>query len=106
MKEMEKENKTLNLCEKLAGCPEGTKLWSPLFGEVEFAGFGFDKFFVRKDEEGITATFDKRGYYYDCSEECLIFPSKDNRDWDSWECPKSERSTLTRKCSSRSGWCW
>lgn len=87
---MEKENKTLNLCEKLAGCPKGTKLWSPLFGEVEFAGFPPDKtlILVRSDKEGMTTAFDKRGYYYDSSEECMLFPSKENRDWDSWECPK------------------
>lgn len=85
---MEKENNTLNLCEKLAGCPRWTKLWSPLFGEVEFVCLCSDKVVVRSDKKGITSTFDKRGYYYNYSEECLIFPSKDNRDWDSWECPK------------------
>lgn len=92
---MEKENKTLNLCEKLAGCPKGTKLWSPLFGECEFVALGDDMetsypddcFVVRCDEMG-TTYFDKHGHYFDSSEECLIFPSRENRDWDSWECPK------------------
>lgn len=32
--------------------------------------------------------FDKRGYRFSYSEECLIFPSRENRDWDNWECPK------------------
>ena len=92
---MEKENKTLNLCEKLAGCPKGTKLWSPLFGECEFVALGEDMettypdecVVIRCDEMGSTY-FDKHGHYFDSSEECLIFPSKDNRDWDNWECPK------------------
>lgn len=26
----------INVAEKLKGCPEGTKLYSPLYGEVEF----------------------------------------------------------------------
>lgn len=92
---MEKENKTLNLCEKLAGCPAGTKLWSPLFGECEFVALGEDMetsypddcFVVYCDEMGKTS-FDKHGHYFSTSEECLIFPSRENRDWDSWECPK------------------
>lgn len=95
MKDMEKENKTLNLCEKLAGCPAGTKLWSPLFGECEFVALGDDMettypdecVVITCDEMGRT-TFDKYGHYFDSSEECLLFPSRENRDWDSWECPK------------------
>lgn len=94
---MEKENKTLNLCEKLAGCPAGTKLWSPLFGECEFVALGGDMktsypddfIVVDSDEMGMT-TFDKHGHFFGSSEECLLFPSRENRDWDSWECPKHE----------------
>lgn len=95
MKNMEKENKTLNLCEKLAGCPKGTNLWSPLFGECKFIALGDDMkttypdgcVVISCDEMGRTY-FDKHGHYFDSSEECLIFPSRENRDWDSWECPK------------------
>ena len=92
---MEKENKTLNLCEKLAGCPKGTKLWSPLFGECRFVALGDDMettypdecVVITCDEMGSTY-FDKHGHYFDSSEECLLFPSRENRDWDNWECPK------------------
>ena len=85
----------MNLCEKLAGCPEGMKLWSPLFGECEFVALGEDMensypddyIVVYCDEMGRT-TFDKHGHYFDSSEECLLFPSRENRDWDNWECPK------------------
>lgn len=95
MKEMEKENKTLDLCEKLAGCPEGTKLWSPLLGDCEFVALSEDMktrypdgyIVVDCDEMGRT-TFDKHGHFFGSSEECLIFPSRENRDWDNWECPK------------------
>lgn len=92
---MEKENKELNLCEKLAGCPKGTKLWSPLFGECEFVALGDDMettypdecVVITCDEMGRTY-FDKHGHYFDSSEECLLFPSRENRDWDSWVNPK------------------
>ena len=101
---MEKENKTLNLCEKLAGCPAGTKLWSPLFGECEFVALGDDMettypdecVVITCDEMGRTY-FDKHGHYFDSSEECLLFPSRENRDWDSWECPKPKEERFDPK---------
>lgn len=89
--------KKIDLCEKLAWCPEGTKLWSPLFGECEFLGLSRDidgddemnenNFWVHSPEVG-RVTFDRCGRFFSSSEECLIFPSRENRDWDSWECPK------------------
>lgn len=85
----------LNLCEILKDCPEGTKLYSPLFGEVDFQR-------MRSDDENaivitkgvIDASFTKEGFYYaDVSEECLLFPSKEQRDWSKFTAPwlKKER---------------
>lgn len=84
---MEK-GKTLDLCEKLARCPKGTKLWSPLRGDCKLVEVS-DVYpeIVVLDQMGRT-TFDKYGHYFSCSEECLLFPSRENRDWDNWECPK------------------
>lgn len=84
---MEKKKKRLNLCEKLAGCPEGTKLWSPLFGECEFVKIN-NRIVVNSFNLMGYTSFDRYGHYFDSSEECLIFPSRENRDWDNWECPK------------------
>ena len=76
-------NENINLCEILRDCPKGTKLYSPLFGEVDFQK-------IRSDDENaivitkghVTASFTKEGFYYaDLSEECLLFPSKEQRDW-------------------------
>lgn len=84
---MEKEKKTLNLCEKLAGCPVGTKLWSPLLGNCRILKIREDFITVGNEAVGLHS-FDKHGHYFDSSEECLLFPSRENRDWDNWECPK------------------
>lgn len=92
---MEKRINDLHLCEKLAGCPKGTRLWSPMFGECEFIGLSKDidedpeedEFWVRNAEMG-KATFTDDGRFFSTSEECLIFPSKDNRDWSTWVNPK------------------
>lgn len=74
---MEKE---LNLVELLKGTPKGTKLYSPIFGECELEEINVDKICVIV-EDGYTKIFYKNGTYDSRGDECLLFPSKDNRDW-------------------------
>lgn len=84
-KDMEK----INIADKLKHCKKGTKLYSPLFGEVEFENVD-DKIeiIVHTDEEEIyKVSFEKDGKYYIIYKdaECLLFPSKDNRDWNNFQ---------------------
>lgn len=84
-KDMEK----INIADKLKYCKKGTKLYSPLFGEVEFENVD-DKIeiIVHTDEEEIyKVPFEKDGKYYIIYKdaECLLFPSKDNRDWNNFQ---------------------
>lgn len=84
-KDMEK----INIADKLKHCKKGTKLYSPLFGEVEFENVD-DKIeiIVHTDEEEIyKAFFEKDGKYYIIYKdaECLLFPSKDNRNWNDFQ---------------------
>lgn len=84
-KDMEK----INIADKLKHCKKGTKLYSPLFGEVEFENVD-DKIeiIVHTDEEEIyKAFFEKDGKYYMIYKdaECLLFPSKDNRNWNDFQ---------------------
>lgn len=83
----------INVAEKLKGCPEGTKLYSPLYGEVEFVriDIGNHKFpiIVRALENEIpysNLNFTDEGKWYNTEQsECLLFPSKDNRDWNKFD---------------------
>ena len=85
----------INVAEKLKGCPQGTKLYSPLFGEVELVriDIGNHKFpiIVRALENGIpysNVNFTAEGKWYNVEQsECLLFPSKDNRDWNEFNLP-------------------
>lgn len=84
-KDMEK----INIADKLKHCKKGTKLYSPLFGEVEFENID-DKIEIitHTDEEEIyKAFFEKDGKYYIIYKdaECLLFPSKDNRNWNDFQ---------------------
>ena len=85
----------INVAEKLKDCPKGTKLYSPLFGEVEFVriDIGNHKFpiIVRVLENEIpysNVNFTDEGKWYNVEQsECLLFPSKDNRDWNKFNLP-------------------
>lgn len=92
-------NENIDLVKILDGCPLGTKLYSPLFGEVTFAGVntnGFIGVYTRTHKPQI---FESNGKYrFDnnsSSSECLIFPSKYQQDWAKferfWDKPKGEK---------------
>lgn len=72
----------MNIAEILKDAPKGTKLFSPLFGEVKLESVSNDIIEVRI--EGAVSTFYKDGRYYRSyfNGECLLFPSKDKRNWD------------------------
>ena len=93
-------NENINLIEILKNCPKGTMLYSPIFGEGEFLRINNDDSFpvVVISEGGIPNCFDATGktYYNHNKGECLLFPSKDQRDWSKFKPkkPKFDPKTL------------
>ena len=93
-------NENINLCEILKDCPKGTKLYSPLFGEVEFRKINKTEYPItvlasfpvmdNPDELCVRKYFSSDGKYYKSYKgaECMLFPSKDQRDWSKWKYPK------------------
>lgn len=81
--------KELNLVEILKDCPKGTKFYTPLCGEVEFVTIGsifFPDFPIKTTNNSGDHYFTKEGYYSMAgTPECLLFPSKDQRDWRVWK---------------------
>lgn len=92
-------NEKLNLVEILKDCPKGIKLYSPLFGEVEFDKIDLELTYqVVISISGHKESFNVEGRYlngYPYSE-CLLFPSKDQRDWSKFKVkkPKFDPKTL------------
>lgn len=92
-------NENLNLGKILQYCPKGAKLYSPALGEVDFAGINYyDRTYpiLVKTEDG-TFCFTKQGKLYDIKQsECLLFPSKEQRDWSKFKSkkPKFDPKTL------------
>ena len=85
-------NENLNLLEILKDCPEGIKLYSPVFGEVKFESINdiIGPIIVTTNTgnaEYFTADGKMYNYY---NGECLLFPSKEQRDWSKFE-PKQPK---------------
>ena len=77
-------DENLNLVEILKDCPKGTKLYSTVFGEVKFMGIKENAHYpiiVKVNDENFESfTADGRMIVY-FDGECILFPSKELRDW-------------------------
>ena len=90
-------NENIDLTKILKDCPKGTKLYSIIYGVVEFDEIDeFDRtypisFKVNTDLFS-TVTSDGRRFE-DFDGECTLFPSKEQRDWSKFKAPwyKKER---------------
>lgn len=101
-------NENLNLVEILKDCPKGTKLYSTVYGDVEFACVkeGADYPIVVWCTDRRFVTILPNGCYIkNYNGECILFPSKDQRDWSKWKCPKSDLPIDTPVMVESYGWC-
>ena len=95
-------NENIDLTKILKDCPKGTKFHSPLFGEVKFDCISYGRIMIECIALNLLVEFDRAGkYLIEVSEsngicfssECLLLPSKDQRDWSKFAAPwlKKER---------------
>lgn len=96
-------NENLDLTKILEGCPEGTKFYSSIFGEVTFVRITAYpvytielKVYTKTSKDGLITYVTKDGRKeHDYDGECTLFPSKDQRDWSKferfWDKPKVEK---------------
>lgn len=92
-------NENLNLVEILKDCPKGTKLYSTIYGEVEFDGIINESEYTVKyvKSDGSLGSVTAQGLVLACYDgECTLFPSKDQRDWSKFQPkkPKFDPKTL------------
>jgi hypothetical protein len=92
-------NENINLCEILKNIPKGTKFYTPLCGEVEFdIIMDFSHYPIRTTTNNNNYYFTKEGYYETKgTPECLLFPSKDQRDWSKYQRPFVNGDIITSK---------
>lgn len=90
-------NKNLNLCEILKDCPEGTKLYSTIHGEVTLIDSNDTSqhypISVRLNDKTVEIFTYEGKLLNKFDGECILFPSKDQRDWSKFKAPwrKKER---------------
>lgn len=76
----------MSVAERLEDIPVGTRLWCTILGEVELVGVNWNRtdypIKVVKPDKGMDEILTKDGRLYSSApdSECILFPSKENRD--------------------------
>ena len=86
-------NENIDLTKILKGCPKGTEFYSPLFGKVAFSNIDLNlTYSIRTNRANFTSDGRYISYF---NGECILFPSKDQRDCSKferfWDKPKVEK---------------
>lgn len=91
-------NEKINLVEILKDCPKGTEFWSPMLGDVKFIRINKSKIIVDTKECSWEINSDST-VQIDCftSVEPMLFPSREQRDWRKWVCPKPKKPKFDPK---------
>lgn len=75
----------MNIAEILKDCPSGTKLYSPLYGEIELVSVYDEKYPIvcshKVNNVEYCRTFTEEGKCRDYNAELMLYPSRDQRDW-------------------------
>ena len=84
----------MNIAEILKDCPKGTKLYSPVYGDV-YLLYVIDapySIVVKPgNDNDYAVSFAPDGRLNaNFNGECVLFPSKENRDWSTFKAPKKE----------------
>ena len=94
------EQSQLNLFEVLKDCPKGTELYSIIYGKVFLDTFDYcEPYSIGfRTESGDTFGVTKDGKYDALNNgECVIFPSKEERDWSKFKFKKPKFNPKTLK---------
>lgn len=92
-------NENIDLTKILKDCPRGTKLYSTIFGEVEFESIHNSSCSIKyKTITGRSFDVTCEGKMFaDYDGECTLYPSKDQRDWSKFKLRKEKFDPNTLK---------
>ena len=93
-------NENIDLTKILKDCPKGTKLYSTVFGEVEFDEIkeetNYPIVFVTTNGDDFSTTVNGK-HYKTYDGECTLFPSKYQRDWSKFSAPWQKKDKFDPK---------
>ena len=90
-------NENLNLAKILKDCPKGTKLYSTIYGDVEFVKVSNHLEYpieVKRRYYSIGSFTNDGRLLAGYNGECVLFPSKEQRDWSKFMNKQSEMEEL------------
>ena len=91
-------NENIDLTKILKDCPKGWKFYTPIWGEVTFNRIRKEYCDICIDTVCGCQTITIEGYYiYTSGAECIIFPSKDQRDWSKFTAPWYKKGKFNPK---------
>ena len=97
-------NENIDLTEILKDCPEGTTFWSDNYGEVQFKciiktyNYPINYPILVKRTDGHNGYYTKEGWYdMYFPANCLLWPSKDCRDWSKFTAPWHKKEKFDPK---------
>ena len=96
-------NENIDLTKILQDCPKGWKFFTPICGEVEFKQMEPSSFYpIIVTTCGTEICFTKEGFYFSDRDdtECLIFPSREQRDWSKFTAPWYKKDKFDPKTLS------
>ena len=82
-------NENIDLTKILKNCPKGTKFYTTVWGEVSFERIlNREIYTIEIDTASGYQHLTKEGCYVNREDaECILFPSKDQRDWSKFTAP-------------------
>ena len=92
-------NKNIDLTKILKDCPKGTKFYTSVWGEASFERILERRFYtIGIDTLSGYKYLTKEGRYINADDaECILFPSKDQRDWSKFTAPWYEKERFDPK---------
>ena len=93
-------NENIDLTMILENCPVGWEFWSDNYGKVRFKCINksYDRPIFVKRTDGGNAYYTKEGWCSkDFSASCLLWPSKDCRDWSKFTAPWYKKQKFNPK---------
>ena len=81
-------NENIDLTKILKDCPKGWKLYSSVYGDVSFQGIGDLVYPIQvSNKRAGVVLLSEKGRFLIGVGECILFPSKDQRDWSKFTAP-------------------
>ena len=95
-------NENIDLTKILKDCPEGTKLYTTIWGEVTFIKVSENvcnlyPIIIYNECDHVGLTKDGRYLINKQDSECILFPSKDMRDWSKFTAPWYKKEKFDSK---------